>query len=368
MIMRNTKNKVTTALFLLALLVSCATAPPAGTDATDTVIVFPPPPDEARFYFERTIVGSADIEQPDSETRWRRLLTGETISSRGLSKPFDIEACEGTIYVSDTVARSVIAFDVPSGQVSEIGDRQPGLLRKPLGLAVDSQCNLYVADQTDSRIVVYDREGEYLNAIGGQEDFDRLSHVAVDPDGTRLYAVDTGGVRSDRHQVRVYDAQSGEHLFDFGGRGTAEGEFNLARDIAMGPDGNIYVVDGGNFRVQIFLPDGTFISQIGSIGVGRGQFSRPKGIDTDADGNIYVSDTSFANFQIFDADGQLLMHIGDRAGASAPAAYMLPAGIAVDEDGRIYIVDQYFRKIDIFRPAALGEDEGFLATRTEPAK
>ena len=362
--MQNPDCKKWLALPLAVLLVSCAAGPPNGTGDSEYVLVFPPPPDEARYYFERTISGSADIEQPDSETRWRRILTGEAIQSRALSKPFDIEACEGTIYVSDTVARLVIAFDVPSGQVRDVGDRQPGLLRKPLGMAVDDQCNLYVADQTDGRIVIFDRQGVYVNAIGGRDDFDRLSHVEVDPDGTRLYAVDTGGVRSDRHQVRVYDVQSGEHLLDFGGRGTAQSEFNLARDISMGQDGDIYVVDGGNFRVQVFGPDGTFIRQIGSIGVSSGQFSRPKGIDTDPDGNIYVSDSSFANFQIFDADGQLLMHIGDRADASAPAGFMLPAGIAVDEDGRIYIVDQYFRKIDIFRPASLGEDEGFLAART----
>ena len=362
--MQNPDFKKWLAIPLAVLLVSCVAGPPNGTGDSEYVLVFPPPPDEARFYFERTITGSADIERPDSETRWRRILTGEAIKSQALSKPFDIEACEGTIYVSDTVARSVIAFDVPSGQVMEIGDRQPGLLRKPLGMAVDDQCNLYVADQTDGRIVIFDRNGDYLDAIGGQDDFDRLSHVEVSLDGTRIYAVDTGGVRSDRHQVRVYDVQSGEHLFDFGGRGSEQGEFNLARDIAMGPDGNFYVVDGGNFRVQVFRPDGTFVRQIGSIGVSSGQFSRPKGIDTDLDGNIYVSDTSFANFQIFNAEGQLLMHIGDRADAPSPAGFMLPAGIAVDEDGRIYIVDQFFRKIDIFRPASLGENEGFLATRT----
>jgi DNA-binding beta-propeller fold protein YncE len=198
--------------------------------------------------------------------------------------------------------------------------------------------------------------------------FDRLTHVEVDAVSQRLFCVDTGGVRSDRHHVRVFDLRSGEHLYDIGTRGSAPGELNLARDIALGPNGNLYVVDAGNFRVQIFDPQGNFLRQIGSIGVQIGQFSRPKGIDTDADGNIYVSDSAFGNFQIFNAEGQLLMFIGNRSEKAEPGKFLLPAGIAVDEDGRIYMVDQVFRKVDIFRPAAIGPDDGYLGARTEPAE
>jgi len=179
-----------------------------------------------------------------------------------------------------------------------------------------------------------------------------------------LYAVDTGGVRSERHHIRVFDLQSGEHLFDIGKRGSGQGDLNLARDIAVGPDGNLYVVDGGNFRVQVFDPDGNFVRQIGSIGVSTGQFSRPKGIDTDSNGNVYVTDSAFGNFQIFNAQGELLLFIGDRSETPGPAKYMLPGGLAVDEDDRVYMVDQYFRKVDVFRPAGLSASDGYLGARS----
>ena len=39
---------------------------------------------------------------------------------------------------------------------------------------------------------------------------------------------------------------------------------------------------------------------------------------------------------------------------------MLPSGIDVDEDGRVYMLDQFFRKLDVFRPASLAENEGYL--------
>lgn len=348
-----------------ALISSCATpgSSTAPTAESRPELVFPAPPDQARFYFERTIMGSADVVAEDSETRWRRVLTGETQQSTAFSKPFDVEACQGRIYVSDTVRRSIMVFDVPDGGFKEIGVTEPGELRKPLGMAVDDDCNLYVVDGTAKRIVVFDQNGTFLSAFGGSDMFERPSHVDVDADARYAYVVDTGGVNSQLHRVRVFDIATGEHVFDIGERGDGPGQFNLPRDIAVGRDGRLYVVDGANFRVQIFESDGTYVDTFGSVGVYPGHFSRPKGAAADPEGNIYVTDTAFGNFQIFNADGQLLMFVGTRSETMQPARYMLPAGIGVDEDGRVYMVDQFFRKVDVYRPARIGPGEGFLGVR-----
>jgi DNA-binding beta-propeller fold protein YncE len=350
-------------------IASCAspgTSAPQAVEETQPDLVFPPPPEQARFVFERTILGSADIISEDSETRWRRVLTGETKRSTGFSKPFDVEACQGRIYVSDTVRRSIMLFDVPNGTFNEFGTTEPGELRKPLGMAVDDDCNVYVVDGTARRVIVYDQDGDVLSAFGGVDMFERPSHVDVDADGRYAYVVDTGGVSSQLHRVRVFDIATGEHVFDIGERGSGPGQFNLPRDVAVGRDGRVYVVDGANFRVQIFESDGTYVDTFGTVGVYPGQFSRPKGVAADPDGNIYVTDTAFGNFQIFDADGQLLLFVGTRSETMEPARYMLPAGIGVDEDGRVYMVDQFFRKVDVFRPAAIGPGEGFLGARAAP--
>ena len=350
-----------TVLCSAALISSCA-APGASTASTpesQPELVFPPPPEQARFYFERTILGSADVIAEDSETRWRRALTGEKKRTTGFSKPFDVEACQGRIYVSDTVRRSVMVFDIPDGSFKEIGVSEPGELRKPLGMAVDADCNLYVVDGTAKRIVVFDQEGAFLSAFGGTDMFERPSHVDVDADARYAYVVDTGGVNSQLHRVRVFDIATGEHVFDIGERGEGPGQFNLPRDIAVGREGRIYVVDGANFRVQIFESDGTWVDTFGTVGIYPGQFSRPKGVAADPDGNIYVTDSAFGNFQIFNADGQLLMFVGTRSETMQPAKYMLPAGIGVDEDGRVYMVD----KVDVYRPARIEPEEGFLGVR-----
>jgi DNA-binding beta-propeller fold protein YncE len=350
------------------IIASCAA--PGGSSTQEprlgdsaAALVFPPPPETARFYFERTIQSSTDIMVEDAESKWRRVLTGEVSESTSFSKPFDVEACQGRIYVSDTVRRSVLMFDVPQGQFREIGLEEPGALRKPLGMAVDGDCNLYVVDGTLRRVVAYDQDGNFLHAFGGMDLFERPSHVDVDLEARYAYVVDTGGVSNQLHRIRVFDLATGQHAFDIGERGSAPGQFNLPRDIAVGPDNRLYVVDGANFRVQVFEADGTWVETFGSIGVYPGQFSRPKGVDTDPDGNVYVTDTAFGNFQIFDSTGQLLLFVGSRSEKPAPAQYMLPAGIAIDEDGRVYMVDQFFRKVDIYRPARIGPDQGFLGAR-----
>ena len=343
---------------LSAILGGCTPlAPQPGVEQTE--LYFPAPPDTARFVFERTVQRGTDLASSD-EGGLRRAFTGETGADIALAKPFDVTVCRGTVYISDTVSRSVVVFDTTKPRVFEIGRDEPGMLRKPLGLATDDECNLYVADGTTRTVLIYDRDGQFVKALGGQTWFERLSHVSVDPGGTRIYAVDTGGVGSEAHWIRVFDIQTNEHLYDIGARGSEAGQFNLPRDITMGPDGSLYVVDGGNFRVQVFNPDGEFVREIGSLGRLYGQFARPKGVAVDMDGNVYVSDSAHGNFQIFDAQGELLLFVGSRSETLDRAVYMLPAGIDVDEDGRVYMVDQYFRKLDIFRPASLEEDAGYL--------
>jgi len=326
-------------------------------------IVFPLPPDEPRFVYERTIYNTGDVVPDEPSAALRRRVTGERRTGEGLAKPYAVAVHQGRIFLSDSVERFIKVFDIPRGRYYKIGDDDPGRLRKPLGIDVDRSGNLYVADATAKAIMIYDKEGKFLRKIGGPKLFDRLASVTVDPRGDRFYVVDIGGVQSEHHRVRVFDNATGNHLFDIGKRGKGPGEFNLPRDLAVGKDGNLYVVDGGNFRVQVFDRDGKFLRNFGSVGLQFGQFARPKEIAVDATGNVYVVDTAFGNFQIFDPAGTLLLFIGGRAEQDGPAKYMLPSGIYVDEDNRVYMVDQWFRKVDVFRPVGLKAEDGFLGKR-----
>lgn len=356
------------ALAVIVALVACAPMPEKSGDAKPTgLIVFPSAPDEPRFAYEWTLYSSADVIPDDRETQLRRMVTGEGKRGVALTKPYAVAVHQGRIFLSDSVERFVKVFDVREGKHFAIGTDDPGRLVKPLGLDVDGAGQLYVADATMKTILVYDRDGKYLRRIGDGKQFDRISSVTVDAAGDRVYAVDIGGVSSENHRVRVFDARSGAHLFDIGKRGKGPGEFNLPRDLAIGKDGQLYVVDGGNFRVQVFDSKGRYLHTFGVVGKQLGNFARPKEIATDRDGNVYVVDTAFGNFQIFNPEGDLLMFVGQRSEQDAPAHYMLPSGIYVDEDGRVYMVDQWFRKMDVYRPIGLKTTEGF-AGRNSGAK
>lgn len=357
------------ALLVAIVQAACMQIPVQSAAKVQREIVFPAPPDEARFIYERTIRSSGDVLLDAADSKFRRLLTGEKASGEALSKPYALAVHRGRIFVSDTVTRYVRVFDVPQGKHFKIGEEEGnGQLIKPIGLDVDQAGNLYVADIGAKAIVVYGPDRQYQRRIGGSKWFSRLTSVTVDPKGARVYAVDLGGVSSDQHQIRVFDAVSGAHLMDIGKRGSGPGEFNLPRDMAIGRDGRLYVVDGGNFRVVVFDNEGRYLHSFGRVGKQYGQFARPKEIAIDRTGNVYVVDTAFGNFQIFNPDGELLLHIGDRSERDEPAKYMLPSGIAVDEDGRVYVVDQWFRKIDIFRPVGLAPGRGYLAQEPTAAR
>lgn len=360
-------------IFILAaalVLSGCMMSLPDSKDKkiSKDELTFPPPPDEPRFYYERSIFSSADVKPDSVSDRLRRALTGELVTGEGFAKPYSVAVHHGRIFVGDTVRRSVLVFDIPEQRFFTIGEDDPGGLVMPLGMDVDKQGDLYVVDGNLKIVQVYDRDGKFLRSLGESSLFHRPAGLAVDADGTRVYVVDIGGVTSQEHRVRVLDALSGALLFDIGKRGTEPGQFNLPRDAAVAPDGSLYVVDGGNFRVEKFSADGKFLNTFGSIGRQSGQFSRPKEITVDKNGNIYVVDTAFGNFQIFNSDEKLLLAVGSRSNTLAPAKFSLPSGIAVDDDGRVYMVDQYFRKVDVFRPAALAEDAGFLVVKKTASK
>lgn len=337
------------ALIALAFMAACA---PVPEKVEPRILAYPPPPEQARFFYERTIFGSTDVRAESAQERLRRFATGESRRGRGFSKPFDVIAGNGRIFVSDTVARRIAVLDFPGKRYYEIGTSGVGRLAKPLGMALDKANRLYVCDGTAKRVLVYEADGTFLKSIGNAKILKRPSSVAVNDDGSRIYVVDTGGIKEDQHAIHVFD-QTGKHLFQIGKRGTEPGQFNLPLNATIGPKGRLYVVDTGNFRIQVFSPDGKFQFSFGHAGRVPGAFSHPKGIAVDAEGRIYVADTAFGNFQIFNSEGKLLMFIGNRNDRGGPGEYLLPAGISVDVDGRIYIVDQFFRKVEVFRPATL---------------
>jgi len=335
-------------------LVGCA-APERKPIATVRP-VWPQPPEQPRWIFEATLRNAASLHDAASP-RLQRMLTGEDDSQASFSKPLGVAAGGGRVYVSDTEGRRVFVFDIARRRTFSFGTRFDGQLKKPAGVALDAQGRVYVVDSTARKVLIYDALGLFLGALDGHDDWVRPTAIAVRADGRRLYVVDTGGVEADRHRVCVHDPR-GTLLQAIGDlRGDAPGRFNLPADAAIGPDGTLWVLDAGNFRVQAFGEAGQPLRQFGSAGNGLGQFARPRGLAVSAEGLVFVADALLCNVQVFQPDGQLLLALGGRAGArDAPGRWLLPARLACDDAGHLYVVDQYLHKIDVLR--RLSDDEG----------
>ncbi|WP_169307120.1 SMP-30/gluconolactonase/LRE family protein [Ferrimonas sediminicola] len=351
---------------ILALLMGPTLVGCASQMVTQDVeeFVYPKAPDAPRFYWQKMLLGSQSVEHETEESRIQRFITGTTAESRGLSKPFGIAVHRGRIFVSDPPARDVLMFDPHQYRFKSLSADPNVTLMKPFGLEVADDGTLYVLDQTLKDIKVFNREGNWLRTLSLDAPLEMPTDLALSPDGRSVFVSETGKVDNQNHVIYRFDATSGELLDTLGSRGKGEMEFNFPKGIDIDEDNKLYVVDSGNFRVQVIdLEARTLVHTFGQVGRTFGSFSRPKDIAVDGEGRIYVTDAAFGNVQIFNQQGQLLMFIGERGGELRPGVFMLNSGIDVDEDGRILMADQFFRKVDIFRPVAVAEDQGFLGER-----
>ncbi len=135
-------------------------------------------------------------------------------------------------------------------------------------------------------------------------------------------------------------------LSKWGSQGSGDGEFSSPEGVAADANGNVYVTDTLNNRIQKFDSAGNYLDQWGSPGSGIGQFSNPDGIAVDSTGNVYVTDTGNHRIQKFSSGGSLLALIGNEGTGFGQFKY--PRGVAVDSGGNIYVVDKDNNRIQKF--------------------
>jgi len=121
-------------------------------------------------------------------------------------------------------------------------------------------------------------------------------------------------------------------------------EFNRPRGICVGLNGNIFVADSMNHRIQIFDPEENFISSFGSNGNKNGEFDFPCSLAINSKGNILVCDYEKDRIQIFDSEGKFISTFGSMGNENGQFNY--PSGICVDKNDRIYVCDSW--RIQVF--------------------
>ncbi len=149
----------------------------------------------------------------------------------------------------------------------------------------------------------------------------------------------------------------------WGTGGTANGQFTLAADVAVGPNGDVYTIENGGGvtdRVQRFDANGTFLGRAGSEGTAAGQFTQPTSIAVGADGVVYVVDTFSERVTRFSADLSALVGAPWGSSGSGAGQFRNPEGIAVSGTDVVYIADRANNQVDRYTAngAPVGEFGG----------
>ncbi|MBW6512975.1 MAG: hypothetical protein K0A93_12830 [Desulfuromonadaceae bacterium] len=299
----------------LQLLVGCTTTPPVATT------FYPPLPLQPRLQFLTAISHEEDIGKKTNA--FREFLTGEGQMKRGISRAMDVGSVKGMLYVTDLAFGRIIMIDLEKGTFDLLKDENEGALRQPLGLHVSADDYKYVTDGVRKQVVVYGPDNAYVRSYGKEGQFERPMDVTVF--GERIYVADFL-----KHVVVVLDKSSGEIVQTLGGRGTTAGKMDRPSHVRVDREGNLFVNDSFNFRIQKFNPQGEYLKEFGYAGSTLGGFARPKGMDVSPDGKLlYVTDAAFENVQIFDDESTLLLLYFSQFG-SGPGDLYLPQAVFID--------------------------------------
>ena len=200
------------------------------------------------------------------------------------------------------------------------------------GVAVNSRGHIFLFQRAKPMLSEFDETGHFVRSLG-EGLFDH-------PHSLRIDAEDNLWTTDDTNNTVLKLSPAGRVLLVLGRRnngGEADWLFNKPADVAIGPDGSIYVADGyGNSRVVKFDRAGNFIKTWGHYGSGPGEFMLPHSVVVDKVGRVYVGDRENARIQIFDSEGRFLRQwtgIG------------YPYGLQITPDQHVWMVDGGFDRV-----------------------
>jgi DNA-binding beta-propeller fold protein YncE len=219
---------------------------------------------------------------------------------------------------------------------------QDGDLVRPRAAAIDAHDRLYLVDFT-ARIQVYDRDGNYLGPTWTTPDYrqGRPSGLSIDRDGNLIV--------SDSHYncFRIY-SPDGRELRKFGGEaGSGPGQLGYVSDVVQDEDGYYYVAEfGENQRITKLDAAGKFVTCWGSMGTEPGQFARARALALGPDGNLYVADACNHRIQVFTRTGELVRCWGEPGHDPGQLSY--PFDLAFNQKGELYVVEQGNHRVQKF--------------------
>ncbi|MFZ1998199.1 MAG: SMP-30/gluconolactonase/LRE family protein [Candidatus Sulfotelmatobacter sp.] len=332
-------------------------APPQNVKAPDySNIVWPNPPAISRIkyqaFYSAEKISQVQAENSTKKMKWMDRLAGTQPQYEStkvlfqLDEPYGIAVdSKGNLYVADAKVGAVFIFNTETRDLSMISNRIHAHFARIIGLAMDDGDRLFVSDPALRHVLVFNAEHKTEDVI--TDGMVSPGSLAIDRENRLLYVSDV-----ELDQVLVYDADSLKLLHKIGTTGhkhelTTPGDFAKPTGLAVDQDGNLYVCDTLNDRIESFDADGKFISAYGKNGDGPGYFARPKGIAIDTDGHIWVADGMQDRVQVFNQEWQLLIAFGGHG--LLPGQFQGLVNITADKNNRIFTSEIYPGRVQQFR-------------------
>jgi hypothetical protein len=227
---------------------------------------WPPYPDEPRLQYLVSFASSTDVA-PQKSGLDELVYGKETQQNLNLAKPYGVDMYDGKIYVCDLRNASITVLDLRKHQTLILGRTGTDTLQTPSDIAISPDGIKYVADLGKGRIFVFDQTERQLGSFG---------HEGLKPVGVAVYQNELYVCDFAKQRVEVLDRMSGSTIRTIGEAGQGPGQFIRPLGIAVDEQGNVYVTDVLNCRMQKFDHAGKLVTAFGITSANAGGFVRPE--------------------------------------------------------------------------------------------
>jgi peptidylamidoglycolate lyase len=245
--------------------------------------------------------------------------------------------------------KTILIIDKDNGKlIDSWGDN---LFIMPHGLKVDKENDIWVTDVGLNQVFKFSHDGKLLMKLGvakvsGNDNlhFDKPTDIAIAKDGS-FYVSDGYG----NSRILKFSA-TGKYLFKWGKKGNGKGEFNIPHGICLDSNGNVYVADRENNRIQVFDSNGKFIKQFTDNTFGA---VCAVAFDKTESKLFAVDDFTFLNIKhrgsvifVFDTTGKVQTRFGRSGFYDGPVCWY--HDIVIDNQQNIYVGDILGNKVQKF--------------------